>query len=309
MSLSQSANWEIILDRAYAAPKSLVWRAWTDPEMLGKWLCPKDFVVTNVEVDLKIGGKWRSGMRSPEGIDYSMGGVYKTLDAPNRLVFTHAWEDDLASGHIPGHESLIEIDLNEFEGMTRMTFRVTGLTSEESRDGQKIGWSQAFENQGRALALESPNGELESRSLAFTRLYPHSRKRVWKAWTDPDALTQWWGPNGFTTTTYEMDVCSGGRWRFTMHGPDGRDYKNLVSYVAVDEPTFLAYQHSDDDEGDIHFFAEVHLTKEDMNTRLDFRMTFESIEILRRVVEEFGAEEGANQTLTRLADYLKENNS
>lgn len=141
-----SAGWEIFLDRAYSAPKALVWMAWTEPEHLRSWLCPKGFEVTFVEVDLTVGGRWRSGMRSPDGAEYVMGGRYLEIVPPSRLVFSHAWEDDLEPGHVPGHEATIEIDLHEFEGMTRMSFKVVGLESEAGRDGQKQGWTEAFEN-------------------------------------------------------------------------------------------------------------------------------------------------------------------
>jgi len=154
MSSIPSANWEIFLDRAFAAPKRLVWKAWTEPEHLRRWLCPKDFEVTFVEVDLRVGGYWRSGMRSQDGTNYVMGGRYREILPPDRLVFSHAWEDNLEPGHVPGHEAMIEIDLHEFEGMTRMSFKVTGLESESGRDGQKQGWSEAFENL-RALLSEA----------------------------------------------------------------------------------------------------------------------------------------------------------
>ena len=154
MSSVPSERWEIFLDRAFAAPKSLVWRAWTDPDHLRKWLCPKDFEVTFVDVDLRVGGKWRSGMRAPGGTEYVMGGTYLEVIPPDRLVFSHAWEDSLEPGHVPGHEATIEIDLHEFEGMTRMGFKVLNLESESGRDGQKQGWSEAFENLRAALVEE-----------------------------------------------------------------------------------------------------------------------------------------------------------
>jgi len=154
MSSIPSAGWEIFLDRAFAAPKSLVWKAWTDPEHLRRWLCPKDFHVTFVEVDLRVGGRWRSGMRSPDGTDFIMGGTYLEIVPPDRLTFSHAWQDNLEPGHVPGYETTVEITLHEFEGMTRMGFKVLNLESAAGRDGQQQGWSEAFENL-RALLAEA----------------------------------------------------------------------------------------------------------------------------------------------------------
>jgi uncharacterized protein YndB with AHSA1/START domain len=147
------ADREIVLTRLFEAPRELVFKAWTDPDLLMKWLCPRDFTVTFVDIDLREGGAWRSGMRSPEGIDYIMRGSYRVVKEPEMLVLTHAWEDDLEPGHLPGHETLITVILSEIGDKTQMTFHVTGLTSDESRDGQQQGWSQAFDNLETALAV------------------------------------------------------------------------------------------------------------------------------------------------------------
>src|SRR4051812_33496265 len=79
------------------------------------------------------------------------------------------------------------------------------------------------------------------RELVFTRSFDAPRALVWKAWTDPKQIVQWWGPNGFTTTTQHMEVKPGGEWRFVMHGPDGRDYENLIRYEIVEAPKLLVY--------------------------------------------------------------------
>lgn len=137
---------EFVITRRFNAPRDLVFRIWTEPSHLKKWICPKDFIVLDVEVDLAVGGKWRSGMRAPDGAEYYMNGVYQEIKRPERLVFTHSWEDETQPGHIPGHETLITITLDEIHGVTTMVFHVAGLTSVEGRDGQRMGWSQAFDH-------------------------------------------------------------------------------------------------------------------------------------------------------------------
>jgi uncharacterized protein YndB with AHSA1/START domain len=59
--------------------------------------------------------------------------------------------------------------------------------------------------------------------IRFTRIYDASVETVWDAWTDPDQVAQWWGPRGFTTTTYSKDISPGGSWVYNMRGPDGTD--------------------------------------------------------------------------------------
>jgi len=66
--------------------------------------------------------------------------------------------------------------------------------------------------------------------LIAERLFDAPRELVFKAWTVPAIITNWWGPRGFSTTTHEMDFRAGGVWRFTMHGPDGTDYPNKIVY-------------------------------------------------------------------------------
>jgi uncharacterized protein YndB with AHSA1/START domain len=146
-----TAEREIVLTRVFNSPRDLVFKAWTEPDLLMKWICPKDFVVTFVDVDLRPGGSWRSGMRSPDGIDYRMRGTYRQIIPPELLEFTHAWEDDLEPGHEPDHEALITVTLMESDGRTTMVFHVTGLTSDEGRDGQKQGWTEAFDNLENSL--------------------------------------------------------------------------------------------------------------------------------------------------------------
>ena len=68
------------------------------------------------------------------------------------------------------------------------------------------------------------------RSIVLSRMLQAPREQVFELWTSPEHLANWWGPNGFTLTTHEADIRPGGVWRFTMHGPDGVDYPNVLRY-------------------------------------------------------------------------------
>ena len=152
-----------------------------------------------------------------------------------------------------------------------------------------------------------PRDAVADRELVFTRVFDAPRALVWQAWADPARVAEWWGPLGFTTTTREHRLAPGGSWRFTMPGPDGRDYPNRVVYREVEPLRRLVYAH-DDDGGQAEPIAfEVTVTFEDegVGTRLTMRMLFPSAAALRRVAEEYGAIEGAHQTLARLAEHLK----
>ena len=66
-----------------------------------------------------------------------------------------------------------------------------------------------------------PVRELNIRSVLMA-----SPETVWEAWTNPDHLAKWWGPEGFTSTIRKMEVAKGGEWLLTMQGPDGKNYNN-----------------------------------------------------------------------------------
>jgi len=83
----------------------------------------------------------------------------------------------------------------------------------------------------------------DPRMIIATRVFNAPRELVFDAWTDQKHLAQWWGPDGFSTTTRSIDIRAGGVWRFVMHGPDGRDYENRITYVEVMKPKRLVYRH------------------------------------------------------------------
>ncbi len=145
----------------------------------------------------------------------------------------------------------------------------------------------------------------EEREIRISRLFNAPRELVFEAWTTPEHAGQWWGPNGFTTTTASMEVREGGQWRYVMHGPDGTDYQNLVTYREVVAPERLVYAHGANDEDPEQFLVTVLFEEEEAGkTRLTMRMQFKTREERDRVAEEFGAIEGANQTMARLEAYL-----
>jgi uncharacterized protein YndB with AHSA1/START domain len=142
------------------------------------------------------------------------------------------------------------------------------------------------------------------REMVISRVIAAPRELVFDAFTDREHISQWWGPNGFRTTTYEKSVRPGGVWRFTMHGPDGVDYPNKIVYIEVLRPERLVYEHSADDDSDENRFVST-ITLEAMGdkTKVTLRALFATIEQCEAHTK-FGAVEGGNQTLARLDHYL-----
>ncbi len=141
------------------------------------------------------------------------------------------------------------------------------------------------------------------REIVITRLISAPRERVFEAWTTAEHLAKWWGPNGFTITTKEFDFRVGGLWRFTMHGPNGRDYPNHIVFTDIVQPERIANDHGADD-GKVHFQAIITFEEQGNATQITMRSVFPSAEERDRVIKEHGAIEGGTQTLGRLADYV-----
>lgn len=146
----------------------------------------------------------------------------------------------------------------------------------------------------------------DPRSIIGTREFDAPRDLVFSVFTDPKHLAQWWGPDGFTTTTSAFEFCPGGVWRFVMHGPDGRDYQNRITFDEIIAPERIAYRHSGGDDVEPVQFATT-ITFEDLGqsrTRLTWHGKFPSAQERARVIKEYGADTGLVQNLNRLAAYV-----
>lgn len=145
----------------------------------------------------------------------------------------------------------------------------------------------------------------DARSIVQSRLFDAPRELVFAAFTNPEHISNWWGPRGFTTTTHEIDFRPGGTWRFVMHGPDGTDYLNKIVYREIVKPERLVYAHAGEgDTADIHFSVTVTFEEQGDKTLLTMRSLFDTAAARNRVVEEFGAIEGGKQTLERLGEQI-----
>lgn len=144
-----------------------------------------------------------------------------------------------------------------------------------------------------------------ARSIVTTRLFDAPRELVFDVFTNPEHISRWWGPRGFTTTTREHDLRPGGMWRFVMHGPDGTDYENKIVYREVVKPERLVYAHAGEgDHDDIRFDVVVTFEAQGGKTLLTMSSVFETAAMRNRVVEEHGAIEGAQETLERLGEQI-----
>ena len=138
----QGTTREFTITREFAAPRELVYRAWTDPEHLTGWYGPRGCTTPrdSIAADVRPGGTWRATMIvDATGQEFPTGGFYLEVRAPERLVFT--WREPGGDG-----ESVITVELADLgDGRTGMTFHQVGFTTEETRRGVHEGWTSAFE--------------------------------------------------------------------------------------------------------------------------------------------------------------------
>lgn len=140
---------ELVVTRVLDAPRRLVFKAWTEPEQVARWWGPQGFTTTFCDMDIRPGGAFRVGMRSPAGTEYRKRGVYREIVEPERIVFTFAWED--AEGR-PGHETLVTISFADLGKQTRLTLHQANFETVTARDDHQGGWTSCLERFAEYLA-------------------------------------------------------------------------------------------------------------------------------------------------------------
>jgi uncharacterized protein YndB with AHSA1/START domain len=134
------------------------------------------------------------------------------------------------------------------------------------------------------------------RELVTSRLVKAPRRLVWQAFQGAEHLGRWWGPDGFRCTTSRFELRPGGEWSFVLHGPGGTDYPNHITWREIVPPERIVYVHHGPD-----FESTVTLEEKGEGTLVTLRALFPSKAQREAVVKQFRADEGAQQTLARLA--------
>ena len=141
--------------------------------------------------------------------------------------------------------------------------------------------------------------------LYLTRVFDAPAKLVWDAWTDPRQVGQWWGPRGFTLTTHSRELRPGGKWIYTMHGPDGIDYPNIATYHEVEKYARLVYDHGATETTPPLFRVTVSFAESQGKTTMNMTMSLASAAAADET-RKFVKKVGGDTTWDRLAEYLHE---
>jgi uncharacterized protein YndB with AHSA1/START domain len=295
---------ELVFTRVFNAPPGVVFEAWTNPAHLPNWYGPNGFTTTIHEMDVRPGGVWRLTMRGPDGRDYHDRMIFLEVDPPRRLVYKHEPEP----GSDPVHVETT-VTFENLGGKTNLTMRML-FPSAEDRD-YLVNTYHADEGGRQTLARLTEHLDRlaeANKHLAITRTFDAPRELVFKAWTDPKHLSQWWGPHGFTNPVCEIDVRPGGRILIHMRAPDGVEYPMHGRFEEIVEPERLVFTSGvKEADGSSRFevrntvtFLDAGPGKTEIRLRLDVVSATDNAN-----ANLAGAEMGWAQTLERLAAHVK----
>lgn len=307
---------EIIITRVYDAPRELAFRAWTDPEYVKRWWGPKAFTTPVSKIDLRVGGKYLSCMRGPDGKDYWSTGVYREIVPNERLVITDSFADEKGNIVPASHygmtgewplEMLVTVTFEELGGKTKMILRHEGIPSGMMRELTQTGWSESFDKLADSIVTDDRTRIIAERGrqeVTITRVFDAPRDLVFKANTDRNLVPQWWGPKRLATTIDKMEARAGGLWRIVQRDAAGNEYAFHGVYHEVRSPERIV--DTFEFEGMPGHVSLETCTLEEIGgkTKLISRSVYQSVED-RDGMLMAGMEEGVFESMDRLAELLK----
>ncbi len=148
--LAEPAKQDVVITRELNAPRELVFRAYTEPDLVARWWGPR-YLTNDVERhDARSGGSWRIVQRAPDGAEHGFHGVFHSVEGPSRIIRTFEYEG------APGHVVLESVAFEEVDGKTRVTtqsvFQSMGDRDAMLGSGMESGVREGFERLEELLA-------------------------------------------------------------------------------------------------------------------------------------------------------------
>jgi uncharacterized protein YndB with AHSA1/START domain len=147
--VTEPADRVLKIERVFAAPRDLIFKAWTEPEHMMKWFGPRGFKSTVEKHDLRPGGQYRIHMLGPDGDHWSQG-VYREIVPPERLVMEGSWAD--AQGNLTRPVTILTLTFEAQGEKTKLRLHQTGFESVTARDMHNTGWNSSFDCLAEYLA-------------------------------------------------------------------------------------------------------------------------------------------------------------
>jgi uncharacterized protein YndB with AHSA1/START domain len=295
----------LILRRILKAPRPLIYACWTQAEHMPHWFMPKPHSLSDITIDLRPGGAFNSTMHVDGNVYPSEGCVLDAIK-DRKFVFTDLLRADFQPVAEPGLGFTATIELFDHPEGTEYVVTARHRTAADAEKHEAMGFSQGWGTVATQLDAYASDldADRKTRQLTLSRLFRASPARVWDAWTNPDILPRWFGPEGFTCVTHEIDLRPGGVWRFDMVG-HGTTYPNRHRFTAHEPVSRITFLMDDGTDAAPPFEVEVTLTPEDGGTRLTQVMTLPTV-AAREAAEGYNAVEMGKTTLAKLAAILGE---
>jgi len=297
MILTVNPETDLAFTRTLNAPRDLVWACWTDPKLIPRWFMPAPHKVEEAEIDLRPGGIFRTRM-NVDGNIMDDPGVILDVEHTRRLIWTDGYRPGWIMNPSPFMTAILRFSDAEGGGTTYDVL-VRHASTEAKDNHAKMGFFDGWGTVADQLGVSAADlaGPAPEREILLTRRVDAAPALVWKAWTDPELLPKWWGPDGYHCVTDEIDLRPGGSWRFTMVG-EGQRFPNLHEFGEMEPEKRLTYRLSGFDDMRHHADVVVDFTPEAGGTRVEMRMTFADMKAADAM--QFGALEKGYETLASL---------
>lgn len=299
------------ISREFDAPRDLVWEANTRAEHLLRWIGPPGAEALASRMDFRVGGRHHYGYRLPHGGEIWGLQTYEAIEPMDRIVVLQSFADP--QGHVIANPMAptwprrmrSTTTFTDLGGRTRVTISWQPFEASDAEnatfDAAREGMSQGFG--GMFVVLEGYL-ELAAREVVQSRVVAAPRGLVWRAFSEPEHVNRWWGPDGFRNENVTMRFEVGGEWRFDMVAPDGTRFPNLVVYTEIVPERTIAFDHGDGER--VWFVTTIQFADEAEGTRVTQVQRFPTAAERDHVIRTYGAIEGGKQHFAKLEAYLRD---
>ena len=210
--------------RIFDAPRHIVFKAWSDPDIIKHWWGPSGFTNTFNTFDFKPEGRWEFTMHAAKGASYPNLSIFREIHPNEKIVLDH----------IPKHTFRLTITFEDFEGKTKLVFH---QKFDDATDFHQIKNFVAGANEQNLDRLEVQVAKLLLNDKPLvSRTFNASRELVFKTFTEAEHLAKWWGPAGFDLTVKELNLQVNGFFHYKMQSEQGYEMWGKMEYFEINEP-------------------------------------------------------------------------